>query len=158
MSSSFAYAIPSSVTLPLSSVHASEVLGAVMNRRPATCPFVRWHLEQKFRVMEALLEKYLQPSGRFLDMACGHGDGLLLASRCRPTCELWGLDIDPESVEHARRVVPAATLIQGDMLRPDALPEGYFDVVHEFGATFFIKDWSTLARVYLSKLKVGGVL
>lgn len=90
-------------------------------------------------------------------MACGRGDGLLLASLCEPQCELWGLDIYNPDLQVAKSRVPSANLVQGDMLKP-GLPEGQFDVVHEFGATFMVREWTTLVKVYLSLLRDGGVL
>jgi len=107
--------------------------------------------------MERLFRKHLGPGARFLDMACGTGDALAIAWLCQPQCELWGLDIDRESLAVARRRVPAAILREGDMLNPD-LPKAHFDAVHEFGATFMVPNWEALAKVYLSLLRDGGIL
>jgi hypothetical protein len=43
------------------------------------------------------------------------------------------------------------------MLEPN-LPRGYFDVVHEFGATFMVPSWPLLVKTYLSLLRDGGIL
>jgi ubiquinone/menaquinone biosynthesis C-methylase UbiE len=120
-------------------------------------PFVRWHLSRKFLVMESLFRRYLFPGAKFVDMACGTGDGLVLASMCQSGCEIWGLDIDSNSLHQAARRAPGARLVEGDMVHPQ-LPKGYFDVVHEFGATFFIKRWDLLAKAYLALLRDGGIL
>jgi ubiquinone/menaquinone biosynthesis C-methylase UbiE len=121
------------------------------------CPFVRWHMRTKFQVMEKLFAHYLPANSRFLDMACGRGDGLLLASLCQEQCEIWGLDIYGPDLEIAKARVPSATLVQGDMLNP-GLPSNHFDVVHEFGATFMVRQWTALVRVYMSLLREGGIL
>jgi trans-aconitate methyltransferase len=107
--------------------------------------------------MESLFQKYIGDDSKFLDMACGTGDGLFLASLCRPECELWGLDIYTPDLQIAKSRVPSATLVQGNMLSP-GLQEGQFDVVHEFGATFMVPEWTSLVKVYLSLLRDGGVL
>ncbi len=98
------------------------------------------------------------PGCRFVDMGCGSGDALVLANMCHDGCELWGLDIDENSIEIARRRLPSAKLHRGDMHDPSSLPKGYFDVVHEFGAAFLSHDWRILAKSYLSLLRDGGVL
>ena len=136
----------------------AKVLEDALAHEPDICPFVRWHLQRKFLVMEGLFRRYLAPHAKFVDIACGSGDGLLLASLCQSQSELWGLDIDRPSLDLAKARVPAARLFKGDMLRPDSLPKEYFDVVHEFGATFFVRNWGALAEVYLSLLREGGVL
>jgi len=125
--------------------------------RDGMSPFLEWHLARKFTVMSQLFEQYVAPESRFLDMACGSGDGLLLASLLRPDAELWGLDIDRQSLDLAARKVPGARLHHGDLLTPP-LRLGHFDVVHEFGATFFFRDWNALARVYMSLLRDDGIL
>ncbi len=142
---------------PFQGLAGAEVLRTVLAREPDTCPFVRWHLRGKFRVMEGLFRKYLAPNTGFLDMACGSGDGLVLASLCQPRCELWGLDIDRASLEIARRRTPGANLVEGDMLHP-GLPKGYFDLVHEFGAACMVRGWDALAKAYFSLLRDGGIL
>lgn len=142
----------------LEGLAGEKVLEAALVLQPGICPFIRWHLKRKFLVMEGLFRKYLVSNAKFVDIACGSGDGLLLASLCQSQCELWGLDIDGPSLDLARERVPAARLFKGDMLRPDSLPNNYFDVIHEFGATFFVRDWNALAKVYLSLLRDGGVL
>lgn len=128
---------------------------AVAYRR--TCPFLLWHLRTKYRAMEKLFRKYLAPGTRLVDMACGNGDALLLASLCQPQCKIWGLDIYRPDLEIARSRVPSATLVEGNILKPD-LPRAYFDVVHEFGATFMVREWTSLVKVYLSLLRDGGIL
>lgn len=145
------------VSPPLEGKAGAEVFRTVLAREPETCPFVRWHLRGKFNVMERLFRKYLTPNSRFLDMACGTGDGLLLASLCQPRSELWGLDIYRPDLEIAKARVPAATLVEGDMLKPN-LPKEHFDFVHEFGAACMVSGWETMARVYFSMLREGGIL
>lgn len=121
-------------------------------------PFQRWHLRKKFQVMEALFRKYLTPEARFADIACGRGDGLVLASMCMPAGEIWGVDINQPDLDTCARRVPRAVLHIDDMHNPASLPKEYFDVVHEYGATFFSRQWDVLVRGYMSLLRDGGIL
>jgi trans-aconitate methyltransferase len=122
-------------------------------------PFTRWHLRRKFEVMEELFRRYLRPGSRLADIACGTGDALVLAAACVPDCEGWGLDMDEASLEVARQRMPTANFYYGDMRDPKELPKEYFDIVHEFGATFLSgSGWDVLARAYLALLNEGGIL
>jgi SAM-dependent methyltransferase len=125
---------------------------------PPAGPFVRWHLRKKFTVMAELFQKYLGQDSRFADVGCGSGDALVLASRIGFSGEMWGLDMDPASLELARHRVPEAKLYQGDMHDCAPLPRQYFDIVHEFGAAFHATGWDVLARAYFSLLRDEGVL
>jgi trans-aconitate methyltransferase len=135
---------------------ATEVLATVLQRKPKTCPFIRWHLQEKFRAMEKLFRKYLTPGARFIDMACGTGDALALAALCQPEAELWGLDIYPPDLEVARTRTNAV-LVEGNMLDPQ-ITMGSFDIVHEFGAAYLIPRWDMLAKTYFSLLRDEGIL
>jgi SAM-dependent methyltransferase len=140
--------------------NASELVasGWPASKRPS--PFITWHRRKKYDVMQRLFYRYLRPGSRVMDVACGEGDALVLAkSCCDGPLELWGLDIYRKSLDIASARVPSAILIEGDMRDPPAsVPRGYFDVVHEFGATFYVRNWGALAKTYLSLLREGGVL
>lgn len=146
-----------SVATQFNGLTETEVIEALLSHQPDVGPFVRWHLRRKFRVMAAIFRTYMAPNTRFLDMACGTGDGLVLASVYQPESEIWGLDIYPPDLEIAKARTPHANLVEGDMLNPD-LPREYFDVVHEFGAACMVRGWDKLAKVYLSLLREGGIL
>jgi SAM-dependent methyltransferase len=119
---------------------------------------VRWHLKKKFAIIEELFRQYLPSGCKFVDVGCGEGDALVVASKLQPNAELWGLDINPECLEVARRRIPGAMLRCGDMQNPAALPREYFDVVHEFGAAFLASRWDVLVKSYLSLLRDEGIL
>jgi len=78
------------------------------------------------------MAEHVQPraGGRVLDPACGAG-ALLAAAGERGAAELWGVDIDGEALEVARRTLPAGThLIEGDFLTlSGARLGGPFDAV-----------------------------
>jgi SAM-dependent methyltransferase len=115
-------------------------------------------LRKKFAVIEQLFHRYLPEGCKFVDIGCGGGDALVIASACRPSAELWGLDINPECIAVAGRRVPHSVLRCGDLQNPTALPRDYFDVVHEFGAAFLASRWDLVVRSYLSLLRDNGIL
>jgi demethylmenaquinone methyltransferase/2-methoxy-6-polyprenyl-1,4-benzoquinol methylase len=67
----------------------------------------------------------VRPGDRVLDACCGTGDLAVAASRAGGT--VTGLDFAPRMLERARRKLPTATWVEGDLL---ALPfeEGSFEV------------------------------
>jgi hypothetical protein len=121
-------------------------------------PLARWHLTRKFQTMAGVFRTYLRPHCKFLDIACGDGDCMALARAIEPSCELWGVDIDEPSLALARQRLPGATVRREDMGNLSALPQGCFDVVHEFGAACMFKDWGLLAKSYLSLVRKGGLV
>ena len=137
---------------------AKRVFEEALGYRRRTGPFIKWHLKTKFQVTEQLFNRHLKADCRFVDMGCGTGDALLLASLCQPQSELWGLDIYPPDLEIAHRRVPSARLAVGDMRNPSALPKGYFDIVHEFGAAYLVPEWGALLKNYFSLLRDDGIL
>lgn len=124
-------------------------------------PFFQWHLRRKTEAMLSVFDEHLPRHGRFLDVACGDGDALVLARSFAPALKLWGLDINPTFLEAARERVPDAELVVGDMLDMRSLGEGSFECVHEYGATCFLNSIDQLSRLadqYLRLLGDGGVL
>ena len=84
--------------------------------------------------METLFRRFIPPHAKLVDMGCGAGEALVLAQKCAPDCELWGVDLDREALDTAQVRVPTAKLIRGDITKAGILPSNYFDMVHEFGA------------------------
>lgn len=64
--------------------------------------------------------------GRLLDLGCGHGHFIEMAANAGWT--VWGVDIVPEAVCAARKRVPAATVLEGD-LRQAHLESGSLDAI-----------------------------
>lgn len=146
---------------PLRTKRNNNVLEIVLAKGKSNVPgspFIRWHLKTKFELIKQLYHRYLYPGCRFIDIACGDGDGLVLARHCQPECELWGVDIDDDSLNIAKSRVPEAKVFKGDMLNMEFLPEGHFDVLHEFAASFLVRDWKTLVNQYLRLVRDGGII
>lgn len=66
---------------------------------------------------------------RSLEFGCGCGRILLHMKEIAEKSELYGVDIDGESVAWARQHVPWAKLSVNDGMPPLAFPDGHFDLV-----------------------------
>jgi ubiquinone/menaquinone biosynthesis C-methylase UbiE len=126
-----------------------------------TNSFINWHVAKKTEVIKKIFKKYLYSGCRFIDIACGDGDALVLANECEPSSEIWGVDINEKFLEKAHRKARNAILIQGDLTRldeVDGLPINSFDIAHEFGATCMVYNWRLILPQYLRLLRSGGIL
>jgi SAM-dependent methyltransferase len=74
---------------------------------------------------------------RLLDVGCGAGRALQLAAECG--AEVTGLDAAPALLDYARRRVPDAELIQGE-LQSLPFPDGSFDAVTGFNSFQYAAD------------------
>jgi ubiquinone/menaquinone biosynthesis C-methylase UbiE len=95
-------------------------------RQPRQEEFVRWL---------SLLNNHVRPGARILDIGCGAGIPLTLA--LSNTFDVTGVDISARQIELARRNVPTARFIQGDVTTLDFTPAS-FDVVVASYALFHI--------------------
>ena len=114
---------------------SAERWGPLWGARPAD-----WALseDQQTPTYEAALERVgLRPGQRVLDIGCGVGAFLRLASD--RGAKVSGLDASEALLELARRRVPDADLRVGDM---EALPhqDDNFDLVTGFNSFFFAND------------------
>lgn len=73
------------------------------------------------RVLDALSTHLPRGKLTFVDPACGAGAFLARVAERFPGAQLYGLELDGESLAIARRRVPHATLRRGDALEPGAL-------------------------------------
>jgi trans-aconitate methyltransferase len=86
----------------------------------------------------ALLERLVLPlpaGARILDVGCGPGEPIT-ADLARRGFRLIGLDASERMLELARRAVPAATFLLGDMRTAD--PAGPFDALVAWDSVFHI--------------------
>jgi SAM-dependent methyltransferase len=103
-----------------------------------------------------LLLAQVPPGGAVLDLGCGNGLPTVrqLASQCRVT----GVDISARQIERARRNVPTAAFIHGDMTRL-TFPPGHFDAAIAFYSLTHLPHGELpglLARI-ASWLRPGGL-
>lgn len=95
---------------------------------------------------------------RVLDLACGEGYGTaLLAARAD---EVVGVDIDADTIEHARRNYDLSnvTFRTGSITDPEVLAEERpFDVIVCFEAIEHVEDHDAVLRLVRSRLARGGL-
>lgn len=126
-----------------------------------------WVTPERIQDAKSRFTKLLRPEEvagrRFLDLGCGSGLSLLCALEYRPTFAL-GVDIDPQSVEAARRLLSrhaadAAWEVQCASVFDAALAaRGPFDVVHSWGVLHHTGDlWRALGEA-ARLVADGGVL
>ncbi len=101
--------------------------------------------------------KYLKPSDRVLEFACGTG---LLTLRLAPhVARLRGIDISPSMADIARekaRDIPNVEITNTDLFDP-CLEPGSFDAVAAYNVLLYLPDLpAALARIR-ALLKPGGV-
>jgi ubiquinone/menaquinone biosynthesis C-methylase UbiE len=102
-----------------------------------------------------------QARPRVLDMACGTGRLLLQLSAALPDAKLFGLDMSPFYVSHARGVLSGARDVSLVAENAEAMPfhDGYFDAV---SSVFLFHELPRdvrrrVAREAFRVLKPGGV-
>ncbi|PRX47845.1 GT2 family glycosyltransferase [Prauserella shujinwangii] len=96
---------------------------------------------------------------RVLDLASGEGFGAALLAT--GAAEVVGIDIDPVTVEHARRRYPLPNLRfdAGSIVDPDALgADEPFDVITCFEAIEHVEEHDSFMRLVRNRLAPGGVL
>jgi SAM-dependent methyltransferase len=91
-----------------------------------------------------------------LELGCGAG--IPVARRLAERFRVTGVDISRRQIELARRNVPGATFIHGDMAR-QAFPPGSFDAVAAFYALTHVprEEHGPLLRDIASWLRPGGL-
>ena len=104
-----------------------------------------------------LVKKYgTSGSDALMDIACGTGEQSLYLSRY---FQVTGLDFSGEMLNVARKKVPAATFVQGDMF--DFRMDGRFGAaVNLYGSIGFAKDYPQMLQglqCAFNCLKQGGV-
>jgi demethylmenaquinone methyltransferase/2-methoxy-6-polyprenyl-1,4-benzoquinol methylase len=100
-------------------------------------------------------EAVVRPGDRVLDACCGTGDFAVAASRLGGT--VTGLDFSPRMLERARKKLPSATWIEGDLL---ALPfeDGSFDSATVGFGVRNVSDLPLALRELRRVLSPGGRL
>jgi SAM-dependent methyltransferase len=96
---------------------------------------------------------------RVLDAACGEGYGSALMARAGG--RVLGLDLDVETVEHARRrygAVPGLVFEQADATALDHLPDASFDLVLSFETLEHVQEQERLLDGFARLLAPGGLL
>jgi ubiquinone/menaquinone biosynthesis C-methylase UbiE len=103
-----------------------------------------------------------QPRARLLDVACGTGRFLLQANRALPQVKLYGLDLSPYYLRHARKVLRGIADVSLVAENAESMPfqDGFFDAV---SSVFLFHELPKQARRNVLRevhrvLKPGGTV
>lgn len=110
----------------------------------------------------AYLKAHLKPGIRVLDLGCGPGYlSVWLADLLAPG-RLYGIDVEPSQVEHARQVAAERGCDNAEFEVADAvdLPfeDGFFDLVHCNNVLAYVPDTKAVLAEAQRVLKPGGIL
>ncbi|MDQ7803981.1 glycosyltransferase [Amycolatopsis sp. A133] len=92
---------------------------------------------------------------RVLDLAAGEGYGSALLARA--AAGVVGLEIDPQTVGHARNRYPHVRFEVGSITDPQALDGEVFDVITCFEAIEHVDEQDRLMELVRNRLAPGGV-
>jgi SAM-dependent methyltransferase len=114
-------------------------------------------VDEHYAEWETLLRQRVTPGGRVLDLGCGCG--VPLARLLSVRYQVVGVDISPVQVGRARRLVPAASFVQGDMTEID-FEAGAFDAVVSLFALIHVPlaEQPAMLRRIAGWLRPGGWL
>lgn len=98
-----------------------------------------------FAPYEAALSRIQEPVERALDVGTGTGLGASVLATRFPGAEVVGVDVSPDMLEQARRLVPGPTFVEGDASR---LPFGdaEFDLVAHANMIPFLDETRRVLR------------
>lgn len=100
---------------------------------------------------------------RFFDIGCGSGLSALAACECGAG-EVFGIDIDPDSVAASKRTFEAhapgarATFAQGSIFDLSPASLGTFDIVYSWGVLHHTGDMKDAIKIAASFVRPGGLL
>jgi tellurite methyltransferase len=116
-------------------------------------------------LFDQLLRGRIGPGMRVLDLGCGSGRNLVYF--LREGYEVFGVDADPQAVEHTRRLAASlAPTLPLDNFRVEAIeemvfPDAFADLVLSSAVLHFARDdghFEAMLRATWRVLKPGGLL
>jgi len=111
--------------------------------------------EEENREKFALLLDNLGECGRLVDIGCGWGQFLQLASA--HVAEIWGVDESPDRLEDTKKICPQARAVISRADRLD-LPDGYFDVAVTSQMLHEVKLFGSEAELRTTLYEIRRVL
>jgi SAM-dependent methyltransferase len=135
-----------------------ERVGWVVGNERAGDVFVARGREQ-WQLIRSLLPADFELEGaRALDFGCGAGRILLQAAAAEPGCELWGCDIDADSVAWLEQH-SSLRVLRNEEWPPLPLADEHFDLIWAFSVFTHLTDsWSSWLLELHRLLKPGGIL
>lgn len=118
-----------------------------------------WHLQSRMALNLETIDRYAKPGGRVLDIGCG--TGFLLERLAGRGFSGVGIDLSPESVEHARRrlaeigAADRLTAIVGSAYEP---PAGPYDLIALTDVLEHLEDPRACLAALRAQLAPGGLL
>jgi 2-polyprenyl-6-hydroxyphenyl methylase / 3-demethylubiquinone-9 3-methyltransferase len=118
-----------------------------------------WHLQSRMALNLETIDRYAKPGGRVLDIGCG--TGFLLERLAERGFSGIGIDLSPESVEHATRRLAEIgasdrlTAVVGSAYEP---PAGPFDLIALTDVLEHLEDPRACLAALRAQLAPGGLL
>lgn len=146
------------------SAHAALMDGIYLRQRHVYDATRKYYLLGRDRLIAGL---DVPPGGAVLELGCGTGRNLLLATRRFPHAGLYGLDISEAMLETARHNLRAevreqrVVLAPGDATAFDAeelFGRAKFDRVYFSYALSMIPDWEKALSIAVECVAIGGSL
>lgn len=159
--------LPDVVVLSLWGVGVPYPPLALANRvgslEEADDPYVRYdELGRQARavILEAMPSEWSFEGRRVLDFGCGAGRTLRHLVSEAEVAEVWGCDIDAESVNWLERnLSPPIRVFRNGPDPPLPQPDGYFDLIWAVSVfTHLVETWSDWLLELRRVLRPGGVL
>jgi 2-polyprenyl-6-hydroxyphenyl methylase/3-demethylubiquinone-9 3-methyltransferase len=118
-----------------------------------------WHLQSRMALNLETIDRYAKPGGRVLDIGCG--TGFLLERLAERGFSGIGIDLSPESVEHATRRLAEIgasdrlSAVVGSAYEP---PAGPFDLIALTDVLEHLEDPRACLAALRAQLAPGGLL
>jgi 2-polyprenyl-6-hydroxyphenyl methylase/3-demethylubiquinone-9 3-methyltransferase len=118
-----------------------------------------WHLQSRMALVLETVDRHARPAGHVLDVGCG--TGFLLERLAGRGFSGVGIDLSPESVEHASRrlaQIGAADRLSARVGSAYEPPEGSFDLICLTDVLEHLEDPRACLRALRERLAPGGLL
>ena len=118
-----------------------------------------WHLQSRMALNLETIDQYAKPGGRVLDIGCG--TGFLLERLAERGFSGVGIDLSPESVEHARRRLAEIgaddrlTAVVGSAYEP---PAGPYDLIALTDVLEHLEDPRACLAALRAQMAPGALL
>jgi len=100
--------------------------------------------QYRFRETNAFLERHVGPIQKLLEIGCGEGHQTIHLQEIAHF--VVGVDVSPTAIERARRRVPSAQFVAGDVVKePNIVGSRPFDVVTGCEVLYYASDVSRYA-------------